>query len=315
MDGTVVVGIGTTDQDAAVLTWAADQAGRSRDALYVVHAYRVLVSADRYWSPLVRANDARRGIAQHVTASAVQIARGTHADLPVDGSSIAGPAIAVLADVSHVADLLVVGRRARTPPSDVRALSADSVSPLVFVGEQPRTEGPVVLILDGDAPTEGFPTVADFAFVAAEERGVGLLIVQAGTPEKPESMACAAALAVQTDRQEQLDIALAPWQERFPTVGVTVEVRGETFDRVLLHVVDAGQLLVLAGGSADVWAALDGLPNQAAIAVVPTTTQRGSPCSTSRPDNPAASSPSRPVTRTSSAASGSRRQKVGTAQT
>ena len=60
MGGTVVVGIGSLDLDAAVLDWAADQAWHAHDALYVVHAYRRLVSADRYWPLLVHANDARR---------------------------------------------------------------------------------------------------------------------------------------------------------------------------------------------------------------------------------------------------------------
>jgi hypothetical protein len=312
MDGTVVVGIGTTDQDAAVLTWAADQAGRSRDALYVVHVYRPLASADRYWPRLVRANDARRAAAQHVAASGVQLARARCPRLSADGSSIAGPVASVLVDVSHVAELLVVGRRATSPPSGVRQLAAESACPVVFVGPQPRGDGPVVLVFDHQMEAAGFAEAVDFAFAAAEQRGTGLLVVGV---EAPDFAGGAAALAARTHRQEELDRLLAGWQERSPAVAVAVQLRREPIAVVAERATKAGQLLVLASGLADLSAAQDCGPNQAAIAVMPTTTPRSSPCSTSRPENPAVSSPSRPVTRTSSGASGLRRQKVGTGPT
>jgi hypothetical protein len=312
MSGTIVVGVDAGDQDAAVLAWAVDQARRTRDELYVVHAYRPLATADRYWPRLVRTNDARRGAAQHVAASAVQLARARCPQLSADGSSIAGPVVSVLVDVSHVAELLVVGRRAGSPPSDVRRLAAEAACPVVFIGPQPRVDGPVVVLFDGDTKAAGFAEAIDFAFAAAELRGADLLVVEAETLDFAGDTA---ALAAQTRGQEELDMLLAGWQARSPAVAVAVELRRESVADIAKRAMKAGQLLVLASGLADLSAAQDCGPNQAAIAVVPTTTPRSSPCSTSRPENPAASSPSPPVTRTSSAASGSRRQKVGTGQT
>jgi hypothetical protein len=272
VDGTVVVGISAVDQDKAALAWAADQAWHGRDALYVVHAYRALVSSDRYWPLLVRANDARRGAAQHVVASAIQLARAARPGLSVDGSSIAGSVTSVLLDVAHVAELLVLGRYPGTTPAEIRDLGAGSVCPVVFVGARPRTAGPVVLLLDGGLPAGGSPAAVDFAFAAAEQRDCGLVVVQAGLPARPGVDGSAAAiLAAQTQCQEQLDVALADWHERFPNVGVTAQLRREPVADCLHWGVTAGRLVVLATGWTDAVVALECLPDQAAVAVVPAT--------------------------------------------
>jgi hypothetical protein len=280
--------------------------------LFVVHAYRTLVSADHYWPQLVRANDARRGDAQHVVASAVQLARARCPRLCADGSSIAGPVSVVLDDVSHVAELLVVGRRAGSPAPDVRQLASGSACPVVFVGAQPRDEGPVVVLLDRDAVADGFSAAVDFGFAAAAQRGAGLLVVQS---ELPDFSRGPAALAAQTERQEQLDIVLDDWRERFPSVGVAVELRREPIADSANRLLAAAQLLVLAGGSRDLCTSLECAPHEAAIVVLPPTTHRSSPCSTSHLDNRAASLPLLLATRTSSAANGSPRQRAGIGST
>jgi hypothetical protein len=151
----------------------------------------------------------------------------------------------------------------------LRERGTGPVCPVVFVGAQPRADGPVVLLLDDGASADGCAAAVEFAFAAAEQRHVGLLVIQAGLPEQGEPATCTAALAAQTDRQEQLDLALAGWQRQFPEVGVIAELCREPVDGAVRRVANAGQLVVLARGSTDLFASTECVPHQAAIAVVP----------------------------------------------
>ncbi len=260
----VVVGIESLDADAAVLGWAADEAWRAGRSLYLVHCYRRLTSTDRYWAQLMHVNEMRREKAQQVVSSAAALVHVRHPDVLVDGSSVAGPACTALIDLSHVAELLVVGRHCGTPTDAICAIAEAAACPVVFVGLQPTTSGPVVLFLDGD---DLVIPVVDFAFAQAARCDSELLVVRS-EPE-PTGAGGGYEVAELSMRQEQLDTSLAGWQERYPQVPVTVELRGEPPVAALHWAAEVGRLLVVARRSAAIVAELDCAPGRGPIAVVP----------------------------------------------
>ena len=99
---------------------------------------------------------------------------------------------------------------------------------------------PVVLVLtNGDEPADVF----DFAFAAARARHTTLVVVAA--EPGPEDDATNVA-AWEAGRQAMLDLSLASWQDKYPEVGVAVEiVAGELAASWLLGLSEQSQLLLV----------------------------------------------------------------------
>lgn len=186
-------------RDSAVLAWAAWFA-RSGDDIHVVHAYQELSVAGSAWLPAVRANDHRRYEARRiVTAAESTLHAALHGSrrVSIGGSAIAGWPHQVLADMSSIADLLIIGTR--VPRG--RACAIDAVCPVVVVPTgwtTTQSRGRSVAVLSGrDLPTAAMDRAVDYA----QRAGTSVLVVRTDD------------VAVDTASDlERLDLQVAGWQ-------------------------------------------------------------------------------------------------------
>ena len=256
MRPTILIEVGPNVHDRAVAVWGAREAERAGGVVHIVHAYGMLHLSGSSWPAAVQANDARRANARGVVAAAVNQIRLAYPQLEVSGSAIDGDTIDVLLDAARLADLVVVGRLpdghddGRTRGGHVgRRVAAVADCPVVVVPTGADTgpipaDGAVCLVIDEpDLPV----AAVDFAFAAARERRVSLVVVLA----QPEAATLPAPdLAYwETFRQQVLDAELSSWQRTFPDVGVVVEVRREDAVTALGVVQNRSQLLVVGRGA------------------------------------------------------------------
>lgn len=119
MPGTIVVGIDGSEQAAAALRWAAEEAKLRSAQLEVVHAWSYVPAATpadaglmpMAWTESVEMLDATREAAQRVAAGQVRDVLG--ADSGAKVSVVEGGTAEVLRDAAADADLLVVGNKGR----------------------------------------------------------------------------------------------------------------------------------------------------------------------------------------------------------
>lgn len=233
----IVIGLDRSPESAAALAWAAADGVPGADSLHIVHAYPGLACSEAAGARADRvdANDQRRVAARQLVDTTVRSLCETRPGLHVDGSAIAGDPVAVLSDRSRRADLVVIGgvsagsEPARGPGRRIGAQVADRAAcPVVVVpdGPKPVSDLPVVVLLaGGDLPR----SAVDFAFAEADRNPTSVLLTQpwalglAGEPEQRDEVT-----AWEIERHEALGIALATWQERYPTVPILVQLRCES---------------------------------------------------------------------------------------
>jgi nucleotide-binding universal stress UspA family protein len=185
---TVVVDGSTSGWDA--LEWAAAEASVRDHGLRIVHIVNWPWALDPFGNLTVGVGDSHvRQQAEAVLDEAVQRARSVSSSLAITTRLQMGTVI------PESSDLVVVGRRLRG-----RALrTKDSVAVVGLVGEGSRgpSTGRVVVGVDGKS---GSAAALEFAFRAAERRGLGLTVMHA------------------------VDVALTSWRDAFPGVEVQNKV-------------------------------------------------------------------------------------------
>jgi nucleotide-binding universal stress UspA family protein len=254
----VVVGVDGSDDSDAALRWAVDEARRRRAPLCVVHAMD-----QRHSDAFVRANPEfvaeERHAAEQVLTTAVEHAGARAPELELRSVLDPGtPAVALLGRAA-AAGLVVVGSRGR---GGFAGLLLGSTSLQVAM----HAPGPVVVLRHGtvDEPgapvgrvvvgTDGSPRsgqAVEFAFLQAQERGVGLIAVH-GRPspaiyvDMPSSEKWK--LAEKQDRAS-LSEFLAPWRRRYSTVDVVEKcVLGNASAALVDESADADLLVVGSRG-------------------------------------------------------------------
>ena len=257
----VLVGYdGTPDSDAA-LRWAVDAARRRDVALELCHCWR-WPYASGHVDAAAEAVVKRAG--ENLLESGARRAEELGAPL-VRRRLLPGPVTEALLGASATAELVVLGAHERPEPGTAALeVPARSDRPVVVVrdaGEPPGPssgarplngggrgleDGPVVVGVDGTARCD--PALG-FAFAEAALRDGGLRVVY-GCWE-PAAVADAE-LALFTDRDllektraAELEEAVAPWRDRYPTVEVTVSLLLERPCAALRDAVQGAALLVL----------------------------------------------------------------------
>src|SRR5689334_3955662 len=99
--------------DLAALQWAAEEA-RYGDSIHAMHPYSLLELRECSWRPAIAANDERRSDARRFVAMSVRAVHQANREVVADGSAVVGRALPVLADVSEIADVVVISDQART---------------------------------------------------------------------------------------------------------------------------------------------------------------------------------------------------------
>jgi hypothetical protein len=238
----IAVAVDGTERDAAVLAWSAAFA-QPGDDVHVVHAYQALALGGSVWMPAVRANDSRRDKARRVINSAqasLHRSLDRARQIVVGGSVLVGWPHQVLADLSTVADILVVGSRPGPGPVSV----LDGACPVIVVPTEWRRgirHGRSVGVPCGT----DLPIVAMDRAVELAHRSLMSVLVLRCTGE-PVGSGVSEPVSV-AGHLEQLDLQVAPW-EHVGGPAIVAEVRREdpaAALRSLTHVL--GLLVVEAG--------------------------------------------------------------------
>ncbi|WP_168200787.1 universal stress protein [Allokutzneria sp. NRRL B-24872] len=219
---TIVVGVSPFLDRGPVVRWAAGEAVRRGSALRLVHvcqespwfgASRADYAPDLVFGPRVRG--------ESVLRAAVTDVRSAHPALSVTTRLADGDPVAVLAEESRDAELLVVGTHDQGRFADVvlgsvaRKLIRLSAAPVITLPqlEKPTAEGPVVVGVDG---TEVSRAAVEFAVTEAARTGRRLYAVHCW----PTPLDRAERPLVRDEERRVLAEALAGLSERFPEVWV-----------------------------------------------------------------------------------------------
>lgn len=223
-------------QEAAL--WAAEDAALRGAELRIVAVIESPATDDREAAML-----------EHVA----QRCRRAQPGLPVSDQVAHGHPAAELVRASKEADLLVLGAHGRTAS---RRTSVGSVAtrvathaqcPVVVVRE-PRPVGGVVVGVDGTASGQ---QALHFAFTAARMRGTELVAVHARDLVRtagrfPAIPPLDFEVQAELDKaRRDLDRSFEGWEERYPDVPVSREVRCGHPTAVLLHVSARARMLVV----------------------------------------------------------------------
>ena len=230
----IAVAVDGSARDSAVLAWTAHFA-RPGDDVHVIHAYQELALEGSAWLPAVRANDHRRHQARRVVATAQSSLHASliHArQIAVGGSVVTGWPHQVLADVSTIADLLVVGSRPGPGPACVLAAACPVVIVPASWRPGPATGHDVGVLCGRTLPLAAIDGAVD----VARREHMSVVVLQLAEPADGDGAAPRFAEAAQLER---LDMQLAAWDGTdYPPM--VAEVRREDFSeslRALSHVV------------------------------------------------------------------------------
>ena len=233
----VVLGI-SGHRTAHLIDWAVRLLWRG-DRVQIVHVYQPIPYAASDWQlPLDKAGSVRTVLHQHVGVAADRLRR-KRPDLVVTEELAGHPIDLALTKAARTAELILLGipHWDRNRNMLIRLL-AEMHCPLVLIGPaDPAPLGTVAAVLRGDQVDE---VVLSTAFKQAQQQHCGVLVLKRWQPPLDGNLRYA-----ETAEQKVLDSYLAGWQERYPHLGVTAELRfGESLTDLIQHAAQA-DLLVL----------------------------------------------------------------------
>ncbi|MGX6739419.1 universal stress protein [Streptomyces xantholiticus] len=231
MSRNVTVGIDESRESLAAAEWAADEAlGRDR-LLRLVHVW----GTDHMAVTSQVDPEAQRRWADALLVSAAEHVRRLHSDVRLETAQVSGDPAEALTAESEGAELLVLGSRGIgalvgfIAGSVSLAVLARARHPVVLVRAHEPEEsksapaaGAVVIGLDLRRPCDAALT---FAFECADRYGCGVRVVHSWSLPPMYGPNSAGVLPMLPDevsaqRQQELEVALAPWGEKFPDVTV-----------------------------------------------------------------------------------------------
>lgn len=244
---TYVVAIG--DQGARpVLEWLAAIAG-SGDRVRIVHAYQPIPYAAVDWQlPVDDDTIIYSAVARH-TADAARLLRRQRPDLYIEAEILRCATDRALLEAAGGADRLVIGRPHGPASAAVLGYLAGHASCPVLVAADrhppsvPWQSATTVLLRD---PAREQPAL-EMAFTEAAAHRHGLIVLRPWHPVPGAGLVYA-----EIKEQKWLDEVLSGWCERYPSVGVSVELRLGNTAHVLSSRNPDETLLIMAsrvGGS------------------------------------------------------------------
>ncbi|MFF3632413.1 universal stress protein [Streptomyces sp. NPDC002164] len=257
MEPVVTVGLDGSPESLAAARWAADEAGRRRLTLRLLHAWPLLVPEptripaemdQNYWARRILRN-ARAEIQAH------------HPGLSVVGSLVADDAESALVRAAAESEMTVLGSRGLLPVEsyflgDISlSVVARAERPVVLVRAETSEEGrrpartlrrDVVVGLKLHGPCDD---LLEFAFKTAAARGVTLRVVHGRSlpvdAYAPWGVDHDVTEGIARDAQKLLSQTLRPWRGRFPLVEVTDSAVLVSPAKAVVRAADGADLLVV----------------------------------------------------------------------
>lgn len=231
----LVVGYDGSQDARAALDWAVREAGARHLALRLVLVEVDTSGWDAAAATIAGAPVLTAALPPERAAAVLEPALAVAADAGVQARAVtaAGATTAVLVEESRTAGMVVIGSRGHGAASSavlgstVSHVASHAHCPVVVVRAEGRTEGPVVVGVDGSPESEG---PLGWAFDHASRHGLALEVVHAYTipvypgvvPYVPPVEITEATVEFE---QRIAHEALAGWGERYPDVPVTFTVQ------------------------------------------------------------------------------------------
>ncbi|MGA3488973.1 universal stress protein [Micromonosporaceae bacterium DT55] len=250
----VVVGVDGSACSLEAVRLAAREATVRRRPLRVVHAFiwpmmRTPLGPSSAGPP----EGGLRNQAERVVAEAVEEARKVAGDIEVTGAVVDGAPTPVMLQEAHEAGLIVLGNRGLGGfaglllGSTSAQVAAHATCPVLVVRGELRTEGPIVVGVDG---SELSNLAIGFAMAEADHRDAEVIAVHAWlnpTPVGPGDMLPLVydVDALRAEEERVLAEAMAGWRERYPDVRVTQQLARAAAPRALIEASKQAQLLVV----------------------------------------------------------------------
>ncbi|MGH8869842.1 MAG: universal stress protein [Actinomycetes bacterium] len=250
---TVVVGVDGSEQSRLALQWAMREARMRQARLDIVHAWLwPLYHVPLGPPPGGPGDSGLQAEAKKMLAEARREVAQSAPDVPVETHLVTGAAGAVLTRFAVDAELVVVGNRGLGGFSELLIgstgvhVSIHSSCPVAVVRGDDRTEGPVVVGIDGSEPSEDALTLA---FEEAEMRRAPLVALHAW--EYPASLGVDIMdWGFDTEQQERhaydlVDATVNRWAWKFPGVRIERRVVRTSPARALVQASADAQLVVV----------------------------------------------------------------------
>ncbi|MEU0216690.1 universal stress protein [Streptomyces sp. NPDC006265] len=257
MTGLVVVGVDGSASSLAAVEAAAREARLRGAGLRVVHAFVWPATHVPFGSPpLGPPESGLQNMVDRMVAEAVERARTVWPEVDVSHVVLSGEPLTVLEAQSRAAALVVVGSRGMGAfvgllvGSTAVHLAAHGRCPVLVVREQPHTDGPIVLGIDGSAAGQ---KAVDFAFAEASLRNAPLVALHTWTtwnapmpaPQDPSMPYANPPGALAEEEERLLAEAVAGRQERYPGVAVDHRVVHGGTREALIEASRSAQLVVV----------------------------------------------------------------------
>jgi nucleotide-binding universal stress UspA family protein len=232
---TIVVGYDQSPSSDRALAQAGREAAWRDGRVTVVTGFHwIAVAAPVAYVP-VDVESSLKDAADKAAADGVQWLRQRYPGMAVDSATVSGPTAAALAEASRDADLLVLGNRGRggfagllLGSVSLRALTLASCPTMIVRGSPREPADSIVLALDIESPAE---EVIEFAFAEASLREARLRVVSVWdldwdrvTDATDDDILDEAKAHATADIREALERLLNPWQAKFPSVRLAIEV-------------------------------------------------------------------------------------------
>ncbi|MFC6023694.1 universal stress protein [Plantactinospora solaniradicis] len=248
---TIVVGIDGSEQSRRTVRWAAAEARIHAAPLKILTAY-----------PWNGPSEALHGVgelpelvAQRFEQLAATTAAETRAQQPgieVTGTAVIGDPAQALLEAGRTAAMLVVGNRGRGGFASLvlgsvsQHVATHATGPVVVVrGRADAGSGPIAVGADGSASAQ---RALALGFDEAQRRGCGLLAVLS-YPPPPYGMDVPPLPcdrdAAWRDAASDLDAAVTPWREKYPTVPVKTLTEPGSPAKTLVDVSRDATLLIV----------------------------------------------------------------------
>jgi len=178
--GSVVVGVGRSAEDLAVVRTAAAEAAAHHRPLHLLHAFNWAAT------PGPAPAGGSRTDAENLLEAAGQAAAECAPEVPLSGEIVEGSPVEALLRAADTAFLIALGdggmsTRPHSVPTDTPAVevAARAGCPVLVGRAEPAPPGPLVVGFDGSASSRA---ALGYAFDCAESRGARLLAVRVIEP-------------------------------------------------------------------------------------------------------------------------------------